>query len=227
MNNNKIHPTAIIGDRVDLGSNNEILPYTVITGPTKIGDNNIIGPHVVIGRPGQNTRDPRYDASEKKIRIGNNNIIKEFTTVQKPCHGEETIIRDNTFIMHCSHIPHDCYIDDNVVVTPNVIVGGHAFVLNGANLGLAAVMHQFTVVGHYSMIGAGATLVKNIKPFVKYIPGKALRVNDYNIEKYGFMEYTDEIHKYILEGINPTSDPILKIVDEFERLHVESKRPLY
>ena len=34
-----IHPTAIIGKNVTLGSNVEIGPYTVVDGNVKIGDN--------------------------------------------------------------------------------------------------------------------------------------------------------------------------------------------
>lgn len=224
---NKIHPTAIIGEGVELGTDNEILPYTVIMGPTKIGNNNIIGPHVVIGSPGQNTREPRYDASNSKVEIGDNNIIKEFSAIQKPCISEKTKVGNGTFLMHGTHIPHDAFIDDNVVVTPFSACGGHVSILKGANIGIGAIIHQFSVIGHYSMLAANATIVKNVKPFSKYIPGKPLKVNDYNIKKYGYEEYTDEIYKYILEDVKPVSDAVLELTDTFERLHVESERRLY
>ncbi len=97
--NNKIHPTAIIDERENLGSNNIILPYTVISGPTDIGEGNIIGPHVTIGTAGENTKDPYYDTTDCQIRIGNRNIIKEFTTIQKPCYGE-TLLGNNIFLMN-------------------------------------------------------------------------------------------------------------------------------
>jgi len=225
--NNQIHPTAIIGDRVTLGKDNVILPYTVIEGPTAIGDNNIIGPHVTIGQPGQDTRNPRYDASEKMIIIGNNNIIREFTAIQKPCYTEETIVRNNAILMKSTLISHDSYIDDNVVITPSVTLGGHCSLLNGANIGLSATMHQFSVIGHYSMIAAGSTVLKNVKPFAKFIPNKPLKVNDYNIKKYAFEAYTDEIHKYVLEDIQPTSEVILAIVNRFEDVHAKSGRSMY
>jgi len=38
--NNKIHPTAIIGDNVTLGNNNYVGPFCYITSNTTIGDNN-------------------------------------------------------------------------------------------------------------------------------------------------------------------------------------------
>ena len=78
---NNIHPTAIIGPEVVLGDGNDIGPYTVIYGPTDIGNGNLIGPHVTIGTPGQDTRNPRYDSSQCRIRIGNDNIIREHYTI--------------------------------------------------------------------------------------------------------------------------------------------------
>lgn len=224
---NKIHPTAIISDNVVLGTDNVIGPYSVISGPTEIGDNNKIESHVVIGSDGENTKDPRYDSSNSRVKIGNGNIIKEFSTIQKPCVGNITRVGNDTFMMHGTHIPHDAFIDDNVTLTPMVVVGGHVSILKGANIGMGSVLHQFSIIGQYSMVAAGAALVKNLKPFGKFIPGKSIRVNDYNIKKYNLEEYTDEIHKYILEGIMPTSDAVLAIVDTFEKLHVESNRPVY
>lgn len=79
MKENRIHPTAIIGKDVVLGEGNTVGPYSVIEGKTYIGDNNTICSHVVIGSFGEDTRNPHYDHSQCVIRIGNNNIIKEFT----------------------------------------------------------------------------------------------------------------------------------------------------
>ena len=83
ISRNEIHSTVVIEGDVRLGKNNKILPYSVLIGPLVIGDNNIIGPHAVIGSPGQDTRNPRYDTSNCKIEIGNDNIIREFTACFK------------------------------------------------------------------------------------------------------------------------------------------------
>ena len=104
---NEIHPTVILEDNVVIGNGNKILPYTVIYGPTEIGDDNIIGPHVVIGGPGQDTRNPRYDSSNAFIHIGNNNIIREFCAIQRPCYENITYIGNEVFLMQSVHIPHD------------------------------------------------------------------------------------------------------------------------
>lgn len=224
---NEIDKTCIIGEGVELGIGNKILPYTVIYGPTKIGNNNIIGPHTVIGTPGQDTRNPRYDASACKIEIGDNNIIREFTAIQKPCYTGITKIGNNVHLMQSVHIPHDAILQDDVVITPMCVLAGITTVLKGANLGLGSTIHQRTVIGHYSLISMSTPVIKNIKPFSIYIQNKPLRVNYYALKKYGFDAYRSEIELYVTQDIKPKAPQLLKIIEEFELLYIASKRPLY
>jgi UDP-N-acetylglucosamine acyltransferase len=224
---NKIHPTAIIAENVILGDNNEIGAYSIIEGPTKIGDNNIIGHHVIIGSPGQDTRNPRYDSKECYIEIGNDNIIREFTAIQKPCYRDVTKLGNNIFLMQSVHIPHDAVLHDNVVITPMCVLAGITTILKGANVAMGTTIHQYSVIGHYSLAAMGSIVTKNIKPFTIFVSGKPPRVNKYAIEKFGFTEFSDEIEKYVVDDIDPVSDMVLKITEEFNKLHRESKRPLF
>lgn len=224
---NDIHPTAVIGDNVVLGKNNKILAYTVLQGPLTIGDNNIIGPHVVIGSPGQDTRSPRYDSSRSVISIGNNNIIREFTAIQKPCYKKITLIGDDVFLMQSVHIPHDAILENKVVITPMCVLAGVTTVLEGANLGMGCSIHQYTIIGQYSLVATGAAVVKNVKPFSRYVPGKSLSVNTYAINKFGYEQYNDEISKYVINNILPKSDSVVSIVEKYKKLHVDSKRSEY
>jgi len=217
MTTNDIHNTVIISGDVTMGSNNKILPNTIIYGPVEIGDDNIIGPNVVIGTPGQDTRNRYYDASECKIKIGSRNIIREFTGIQKPCYEDITIIGDDVFLMQSVHIPHDAHIYDKAVITPMCVLGGIAKILEGANLGMGCTINQYTIVGQYSIAATGAAVMKNIRPFSRYIPGKPISVNKYAIEKYGFTEYYEEIEDYVLRNIPPHSEKISSIVDEFDK----------
>lgn len=224
---NKIHPTVIIEGDVQLGDDNEIGPYTVLYGPLKIGSRNLIGPHVTIGTPGQDTRNPRYDASQRPIEIGDDNIIKEYTGIQKPCYRDITRIGNRVFLMQSVHVPHDAIIHDDVIVTPMTAMAGVVRILKGANLGLGCTVHQYSIVGQYTMIAMSATVTKNIRPFLKYIPGKAPSLNDYAIKKYGFAEVRDQIASYIDLGIRPADARLQAIVDEFETLSTETGRKVY
>ncbi|QTY27705.1 hypothetical protein [Flavobacterium sp. CS20] len=224
---NKIHKTVLIDDDVILGKNNIIHPNTIIQGLTKIGDNNIIGPNVIIGSLGQDTRNPRYDYSNCKIEIGNNNIIREFTAIQKPCYENLTFIGNNVFLMQSVYIPHDAHIYDNVVITPMCVLAGITRILDGANIGMGATINQYNVIGQYSIIATGSATMNNVKPFSKYIPGKKISVNKYAIEKYGFEEQIDEITKYVIEDIFPKNDIIVSIIEKFNTLHFKSGRKIY
>lgn len=224
---NEIDPSVkIVGD-VKIGKNNKVLPYSVLMGPLTIGDGNWIGPHVVIGTPGQDTRDPHHDTSDKPIVIGNHNIIREFTAIQKPCYDKVTQIGHHVFLMQSVHIPHDAILEDHVVITPMVAMGGIVHLMEGANLALGVSVHQRTVIGAYSIVAAGAVTMKNVKPFSRHIPGKPISVNTYAVEKFGFMDAAEEIQQYVLKGVRPSPGPVLKIIERYEMLHLRSKRDQY
>jgi UDP-N-acetylglucosamine acyltransferase len=224
---NKIHPTVIIDGDVKLGENNEILPYSILYGPLEIGDNNWIGPQVVIGTPGEDTKDPRHDSSNKLIKIGNNNIIREHVAVQKPCYRDITQIGNDIFLMHGAHVPHDAILHDGVTLAPNVVVGGISQLLQGCNIGMGATLHQCSIIGHYSIVATNAAAIKNVKPFSRFIPGKPISVNTYAIHKYGFEKFESEIEAYVLENVFPESTKLVAIINQFETLHLASKRGLY
>jgi UDP-N-acetylglucosamine acyltransferase len=225
--NNLIHPTAIISGDVKLGDGNEIGPYCVLYGPLVIGDGNLIGPHVTIGTPGQDTRNPRYDSSQSRIEIGNDNIIREYTAIQKPCYRDVTRIGNRVYIMQSVHVPHDAIIHDDVVLTPMVVMGGIVNILQGATLAVGCSVHQYSVVGHYSIVAMGAALAKNVRPFSKYVPRNAVSVNDYAVKKFGFEDVRDQIAAYLFDKVSPTDARLVKIVEEFEQLSLESRRAVY
>lgn len=224
---NVIHPTAIIEGNVVIGEGNEIGPYSVIYGPLTIGNRNWIGPHVTIGTPGQDTRNPRYDSSDSRIEIGSDNIIREYTAIQKPCYRDVTRIGNRVFIMQSVHVPHDAVINDDVVITPMVVMGGIVNILQGANLAVGCSVHQYSVVGHYSIVSMGSSLTKNVRPFLKYVPRKSPAVNDYAIKKYGFEIVREEIVAYLMDAIQPKDARLVKIVNEFEKLSTQSGRDVY
>jgi UDP-N-acetylglucosamine acyltransferase len=155
---NFIHPTAIIGDNVILG------------------DNNYIGAFCIIGDPAEHKK---YWGQEKgKVIIGNNNIVTGLVTIDA---GTEvpTIIEDGCFIMKHAYIAHDCHIMNNVTICAGVKIGGHCIVKQYSNLGMNAVLHQFSIIEQGCMIGASAFFKGTSKEFSKYVgvPAKYLSPN--------------------------------------------------
>lgn len=224
---NEIHKSVIIEGDVTIGIRNKILPNTILIGPLIIGNNNIIGPSVIIGSPGQDTRNPYYDSSNKLIKVGDNNIIREFTGIQKPVYEDLTSIGNNVYLMQSVHIPHDALISDNVTITPMVALAGIARILEGVTISMGATIHQRGVIGHYSIVGMGAPVLKNVKPFSRYVPGKPISVNNYTIQKYHFEDYVHEITNYVINDVIPQTEKLTKIISEFEKLHKGSGRAIY
>ncbi len=224
---NCIHKTVIMEGEIKLGSGNQIKPYTILTGPLEIGDNNIIGPNVVVGSPGADTRNPYYDCSKSNIIIGNQNIIREFSSIQKPAYNANTVIKNHVYIMPNVHVQHDSIISNGAVLAASCVLAGLTNILDYAYLGMGATVVQYSVVGQYSIVATGASVVKHVKPFAKYIPGKPLSVNFYAIEKYEFTDYLAEITAYVLHNIDPTSEKIKRIIQQYKELTQNSKKLEY
>tara|TARA_A100001011_G_C14229247_1_gene808024 strand:+ start:676 stop:1275 length:600 start_codon:yes stop_codon:yes gene_type:complete len=150
----------------------------------KIGIGNIIGPNVIIGTEAQHP----YEKSNGKILIGNHNIFREFTTIHLPTKIKKvTMVGDNCFFMTLSHIAHDCIVEDGVIFSNNVTLGGNTHVMKKSQLGFNVTVHQNQVIGSYSMIGMSSVITKKIKIKPGYIyagnPVKKISINKFGIKK--------------------------------------------
>ncbi len=155
---NYIHPTAIIGDNVVLG------------------DNNYIGAYCIIGDPAEHKK--YWDNPKGKVFIGDNNIITGLVTIDAGT-TEDTIIMHNCFIMKHAHIGHDCKIFNNVTISCGAKIAGHSIIMQNSNIGLNAVLHQFSIINEGCMIGASAFFKGESEPFIKYagVPARKLGEN--------------------------------------------------
>lgn len=214
---NQVHPTAVIEGDVRLGDENRIGPFCHLRGPLVLGSGNRISSHVCLGLPGQDTREPHYDDSGGLVVFGDENIVREFTSVQQPRYEAETRIGDRVHLMQSVHVPHDALIEDDAVVTPMVAVAGCAHLLAASTLSLGASVVQFVVVGQFSIVAAGAIVRKNVRPFIRHIPGQPDSVNSYAVEKFGFQDDASEIRDYVELGVSPRSASVRRVVDHFER----------
>jgi len=61
----------------------------------------------------------------------------------------------------CS-IDHDCVLDESVHVSPGARLAGGTHVGQCAWIGIGAVVRQLITIGAYSVVGAGAVVVKNV-----------------------------------------------------------------
>lgn len=177
----KIHSTAIISPKAQLGDNIEVGPWTVIGPDVKIANNVIIGQGCLIEGDtaigsgckvftgaviGSIPQDLKYKGEKTKIVIGENNIIREYCTINLGTIEKGiTEIGDNNLIMAYSHIAHDCLIGDNCVLANCATLAGHATIEDKAVIGGLAAIHQFSRVGKLSIVGGCSKAVQDIPPF--------------------------------------------------------------
>ena len=162
--NVKIGPYSVIGANVEIGEGTEIQSHVSIVGNTKIGKNNKIYPFASIGNDPQ---DLKFKGEETKLEIGDNNKIREYVTVNPGTKGGGglTKVGNNCLFMVSSHIAHDCYVGNNVILANNVPLGGHAFVDDDVIIGGNSAVQQFTRVGKSAMIGGMCGVVRDIIPY--------------------------------------------------------------
>lgn len=182
---NIIHETAIIHPTAIIGEGNYIGPYCVIAGNVQIGNYNRIEGFCSIGSPPEHK--DFYNGSSFSVEIGDKCVIREHVTINAGI-SSSTIIGNEVQLLHGAYLAHDCRIGSFVTVSGHTAIAGHCEVFQGANLGLNVSVHQYSVIGHYAMIGMGTVITKTsiIEPVKTYVgsPARYLKINQYAIEKY-------------------------------------------
>tara|TARA_B100000902_G_scaffold399770_1_gene472420 strand:- start:1323 stop:2108 length:786 start_codon:yes stop_codon:yes gene_type:complete len=162
--NVKIGAYVVIGPNVEINEKTIIQNHVSITGNTKIGKNNKIYPFSSIGNDPQ---DLKFKGEETKLEIGDNNLIREYVTINPGTIGGGGItkIGSNCLFMVSSHIAHDCIVGNNVILANNVPLGGHAEVADDVIIGGNSAVQQFTRIGKSAMIGGMCGVLKDVIPY--------------------------------------------------------------
>ena len=178
-----IHATAIIDPTAEISEGVEIGPYAIVGRQVRIGSGTTVGAHAVIGdwtSIGENNRifaqasvgsapqDLKYKGEECWTRLGDNNMVREFATIQRGTvtGSSETVIGNGNLFMAYSHVAHDCRIGNGVVMANVATLAGHVTVQDSAILGGLVAVHQFVTIGAHSMIGGGTLVSQDILPYV-------------------------------------------------------------
>ena len=187
-----IHPSVKIGrnvyidEDVHIDEGTEIGDNTIIYGPTYIGKNNRIFPNVMIGFEPQ---DLKYRGERTVVRIGDNNVIREFVTIHRATgEGQETVIGSDNYIMAYAHIAHNCRVGNGVIIVNATQIAGHVEIEDYAFVSGLVGMHQFIRVGRYAMVGGMARLTRDVLPFslVEGHPARLRGINLVGLRRRGF-----------------------------------------
>ena len=162
--NINIGPYCIVNENVKIGNNVNLIAHVYIDGSTIIGDNCKFFPYCSIGTSPQ---DLKYKGEKSILKIGNNNIFREYVTVNPGTEGGglETIIGNNCLFMINAHVAHDCKIGDNVIMVNNASIAGHVILEDYAIMGALSGAHQFCRIGKHSMIGGLSGVDSDVIPY--------------------------------------------------------------
>jgi UDP-N-acetylglucosamine acyltransferase len=181
-----IHPSVILSDRAKISEDAEIGPYCVIEGEVEIGPGTVVESHARIGSKygrvtigarnriqhgavlGGPPQDLGYEGGGyTALTIGSDNRIGEFVSmnVGTAKGGGTTRVGDHNFIMAYSHVGHDCQLADHIIVVNGGQFAGHVTIGHHAVISGVAAVTQFTRLGAYSFLAAGAFANKDIVPY--------------------------------------------------------------
>ena len=158
-----VGPYAVIDAGVTLGAGCVVGPHVHLTGVTTIGVNNIFHASCVIGDAPQ---DLKYHGEPTGLRIGDGNVFRECSTVNRSNKPEEdTVIGSHCYLMATSHVGHNSVVGDHVIIANGTSLGGHVTVGDRAFISGNCLLHQFVRVGTLALMQGGAGISKDLPPF--------------------------------------------------------------
>jgi UDP-N-acetylglucosamine acyltransferase len=186
----EVAPYAIIGPKVRIGAGTRVGAHTVIDGDTTIGERNNIFHMASIGAIPQ---DLKYAGEDTQLIIGDDNKIREFTTLHIGTSGGGGVTRigNKNLFMAYSHVAHDCLVGDGCVFANGATLGGHVEVGDNAILGGLSGVHQFSRIGKHAFLAGGAMVTMDIPPYCTAQGDRAelVGLNTVGLRRHN---YTDE-----------------------------------
>lgn len=203
----KIHPTACVDPKAELGSAVEVGPFCYVGPGVRLGDDCELIAHVTLQGPslfgtrnrffpqsvlGAAPQDLKYKGGPTTLVVGDENCFREHVTVHRGTEvdrlsGGATRIGSRNLFMVGAHVAHDCEIGDNVILANSVLLAGHVKIENYVNVGGASAMHHFVTVGRNAFVAGMTRITHDAPPYMK-IEGydQAIRgVNQTGLRRWG------------------------------------------
>lgn len=193
----RIHPSAVVAAGAELAEGVEVGAYATIGPSVRIGRDTVVGSHAVIeGRTSLGARnrifqfasvgaapqDLKYRGEPSRLEIGDENIIREFTSISPGTEGGGMVteIGSQNLFMVNSHVAHDCTVGNRVILANGASLGGEVIVEDFVIVGGLAGVHQFTRLGESAILGAGTMASMDVPPFCN-ATGDRARLRGLNI----------------------------------------------
>ncbi len=212
-----VGPYCVIGPKATLGPGCDLQNNVTVTGHTTIGARNRIFAFAVLGGEPQ---DNSYKGEETYLRIGDDNVIREFVTMNCGTTKQTratTVGNRNLFMAYC-HIAHDCALGNGIVMANSVQLGGHVMVEDDVVFGGLAAVHHFATIGQKAFIGGATGVHQDCPPFMTTDgrPARVKGINTVGLKRRGFTTAEIEALKEAYKLIYRSQFPRLKAVENLE-----------
>jgi UDP-N-acetylglucosamine acyltransferase len=230
----EIHSTAVVHPWARIGVGVKIGPYSVIGPDVSLGDGSSVGSNVLIegvttiGRDnrvfhgasvGTEPQDLKYDGGQTRLVIGDNNVIREFVTLNTATdETDETVVGSNCLLMAYAHVAHNCIIGDHVILANAVNLAGHVRVDDYAIIGGVTPVHQFVRVGKHAFVGGGSRIEQDVPPFIKIAgnPPALYGINSIGLARRGFSEDRRAVIKKMFKLLYRSGLNVTQVIDSLE-----------
>jgi UDP-N-acetylglucosamine acyltransferase len=182
----------MIGPAVRIGAGSVIGAHAVIERDTTIGRRNRIWQFAAIGAEPQ---DLKFKGEPSVVEIGDDNMIREFSTIHRGTEGGGMITRigSNALVMTYAHVAHDCLIGDHVILAASTGLAGHCVIEDYAICEGQVGVHQFARIGTHAIVAAGAKVAQDVPPYSMVAGSERARlagVNEIGLQRRGFKPET-------------------------------------
>ncbi len=217
----QIGPYSFIGENVFIKKNTVLEAHVYVVGKTEIGTNCRFSPFSSIGTEAQ---DVTYAGEETSVKIGNNNIFREFMTVHRGTvkGRRETVIGNDNYFMAYSHVAHDCIVGDQTIFLHGATPGGHVTIEDFSTVGACSGIHQYCRIGKYAYIGGYSVITQDVLPYSRVAgsrPPLLYGLNSVGLRRKGFsrerIKTLKDMFKIIFYSDLNTTQAVERIEREF------------
>lgn len=166
-----IHPSAQIGENVEIGEGTTIHANVVVYDGVKIGKYCKIKAGAVLGGTGFGYEMDKFDEWINfphigGLVIGNNVDIGSNTNIDRGTL-DDTIIRDGVKIDNGVHIAHNVFIDEDTLIIANTMIAGSVKIGKKCWIAPMVTIRDDITIGDSCFVGLGAVVVKDISDAIR------------------------------------------------------------
>lgn len=218
--NCEIGPFCYIAGNVRIGSGNKLMNSVTILDGARIGNDNIFFPGAVISAVPQ---DLKFKGEETTAEIGDRNRIRENVTINRGTAAKgKTVVGSDNLLMEGVHIAHDVLFGSHCIVSNTTKVAGEVIVDDHAIISACVLIHQFSRIGSYCMIGGGTRTGQDIPPYVLVArePAQYCGINFVGLKRAGFtpkqIETIHDAYRIIYDRSSTMDERLRRIEENFQ-----------